>query len=152
MEMKPPLPIRSTHSPELHIQPLCQRFEHFLMRDVDFFGPELAGGFAVYATDQLLISASSGDPAKQSRRYWQTDTFVEEEALQATINQRFFASPKLHPEPLRQRFEHFLVGGVDLFGFERAGGFAVVEAVGDGLAVGGDLLAGGVGEDVEALG
>ena len=44
------------------------------------------------------------------------------------------------------------MGGVDLFGFEGAGGLAVVEAVGDGLAVGGDFLAGGVGEDVEALG
>ena len=44
------------------------------------------------------------------------------------------------------------MGGVDFFGFERAVGCAVLEAVGDGLAVGGDLLAGGVGEDVEALG
>lgn len=43
------------------------------------------------------------------------------------------------------------MGGVDLVSFERAGGFAVLETVGDGLAVGGDFLAGGVGEDVEAL-
>ena len=43
------------------------------------------------------------------------------------------------------------MGGVDLFGFERAGGVTIVEAVGDGLAVGCDLLAGGIGEDVEAL-
>jgi hypothetical protein len=42
------------------------------------------------------------------------------------------------------------VSGINLFRFERAGGFAVMEAVGDGLAVGGDLLAGRVGEDVEA--
>lgn len=44
------------------------------------------------------------------------------------------------------------MGGVDFFGFERAGGLAVVEAVGDGFAVGGDFLATAVGEDFEALG
>ena len=41
--------------------------------------------------------------------------------------------------------------GVHFLGFERAVGGAVVEAIGDGLAVGGEFLAGGVGEDIEAL-
>jgi hypothetical protein len=43
------------------------------------------------------------------------------------------------------------VRGIHLFGFQRAVRSAVLEAVGDGLAVGGEFLAGGVVEDVEAL-
>lgn len=53
---------------------------------------------------------------------------------------------EFNPQPLRQCFEDFLVGGVDLFCFQRAGGLAVLKAVGDGLAGGGDFLAAGVGE------
>jgi hypothetical protein len=40
---------------------------------------------------------------------------------------------------------------VHFLGLEGAVGGAVVETVGDGLAVGGEFLAGGIGEDVEAL-
>ena len=60
--------------------------------------------------------------------------------------------PELHPKILRQRFEHFLMGGVHFFGFEGAVGGAVLETVGDGLAVSGQLFAGGIGKNVEALG
>jgi hypothetical protein len=48
-------------------------------------------------------------------------------------------SPELHPQPRRQRFEHFLMGRVDFLGLERAGRLAVLEAVTN------DLLAVGVG-------
>jgi len=41
------------------------------------------------------------------------------------------------------------VGGIDFGGFEGLFGAAVGEGPGDGFAVAGDLLAGGVGEDVE---
>ena len=60
-------------------------------------------------------------------------------------------SPEFHSKLLRQRVEGLLVGGVDFLGLEGARGFAVVEAVGDGLAVGGEFLTGRIGEDVEAL-
>jgi hypothetical protein len=43
------------------------------------------------------------------------------------------------------------VRGVHFVGFEGAVGGSVKEAAGDGLAVGGEFLAGGVAEDVEAL-
>ena len=60
-------------------------------------------------------------------------------------------SPELHAEFLGECGEDFLVGGVHFLGFEGAVGGAVEEAAGEGLAVGGECLAGGVAEDVEAL-
>ena len=74
-------------------------------------------------------------------------------AAQTKIEKYHFAeiSPELHPELLSQCGEHLLVRGVHFFGFEGAVGGAVLETVGDGLAVGGQFLARGVGEDVEAL-
>lgn len=60
--------------------------------------------------------------------------------------------PEFYPEGFRECYEDVLVGGVKLGGGAVSGGVTVMEAVGEGLAVGGELLAGGVGEDVEALG
>ncbi len=42
--------------------------------------------------------------------------------------------------------------GVDLFRFQGAGEFALIEAVGNGLAVGGDFLVGRVRANIEAFG
>ncbi len=60
----------------------------------------------------------------------------------------------LTEDKVRNRFEQiedFLVCGIDFFGFECAFRGTVVEAVGEGFAVGGDFLAGGIGEEVEAF-
>ena len=72
-------------------------------------------------------------------------------ALKTTRGARVLPSPELHAEFLGECGEDFLVGGVHFLGFEGAVGGAVEEAAGEGLAVGGECLAGGVAEDVEAL-
>jgi hypothetical protein len=43
------------------------------------------------------------------------------------------------------------MSSIHFLGFEGTVGSSVLETVGDGLAVGGEFLAGGVVEDVEAL-
>jgi hypothetical protein len=58
-----------------------------------------------------------------------------------------WTSPELHPDLVGQRFENLLMSCIHFLGLEGA----VLEAVGDGLAVGGDFPAGGVLEGVEVL-
>ena len=57
--------------------------------------------------------------------------------------------PHHHRQSLLKRGEDAVVSGIDFGGFEGFVGGAVGEGPGEGFAVGGELGAGGVGEDVE---